>query len=76
MKPVSEVADDDLLPLRALNDLLFCRRRCALHRTEGLWSDTAHTVEGTQAHQKVHAEGDQERDGGAVRPRAWRVVAQ
>src|SRR5437899_2992548 len=36
-------SEDDFLPLSALNDLLFCARRCALHR-----------VEGTQAHQRVH----------------------
>jgi hypothetical protein len=26
--------DDDLLPLSALNDFLFCLRRCALRRVE------------------------------------------
>jgi len=31
-----QVADDDFQPLRALNDLLFSPRRCALHRVEGI----------------------------------------
>src|SRR5437870_4062673 len=53
---------DDDLPLSALNDLLFCPRRCALHRIEGLWTDNVHTVEGTFAHKKVHAERSSEHD--------------
>jgi CRISPR-associated exonuclease Cas4 len=46
---------DDFPPLSALNDLLFCPRRCALHRNEGLWVDNRHTVEGTHVHRVVHA---------------------
>jgi CRISPR-associated exonuclease Cas4 len=46
---------DDFPPLSALNDLLFCPRRCALHRNEGLWVDNHHTVEGTHVHRVVHA---------------------
>src|ERR1700739_82307 len=52
--------DDDLLPIRALNDLLFCPRRCALHRIEGLWYENAATLEGSLAHKKVHAEPSEE----------------
>jgi CRISPR-associated exonuclease Cas4 len=48
-------SDDDFLPLSALNDLVFCERRCALHRVESLWIDNVHTIEGTQAHKRVHA---------------------
>ena len=47
--------DDELQPIRALNDLLFCPRRCALHRIEGVWVENAATTEGTLAHKKVHA---------------------
>jgi len=32
-------ANDDYQPI-ALNDLLFCERRCALHRIEGVWRRT------------------------------------
>lgn len=49
-------SDDDLQPIRALNDLLFCERRCALHRIEGLWQENLYTVEGSLAHRKVHAD--------------------
>jgi CRISPR-associated exonuclease Cas4 len=46
--------DDDFLPLSALNDLLFCARRCALHRIEGVWTENVHTTEGTLSHRRVH----------------------
>jgi CRISPR-associated exonuclease Cas4 len=44
---------DDYPPLSALNDLLYCERRCALHRIENVWVDNAHTVSGTFAHQRA-----------------------
>jgi hypothetical protein len=37
--------DDDLLPLRYLNDLLFCERRLALHLVEQIWKDNQYTAE-------------------------------
>lgn len=57
--------DDDFLPLSALNDLLFCSRRCALHRVEGVWTENVHTTEGSLAHRRVHDGEKQEasRDG-------------
>jgi CRISPR-associated exonuclease Cas4 len=59
-----QVSDDDLQPIRALNDLLFCPRRCALHRLEQLWTDTSHTVEGSHAHRGVHTDtADTHNDG-------------
>jgi CRISPR-associated exonuclease Cas4 len=61
--------DDDYPPLSALNDLLFCPRRCFLHRVEGLWVETAHTVEGTHAHRNAHAPGGEGQPG---RPRLAR----
>jgi CRISPR-associated exonuclease Cas4 len=54
--------DDDFLPLSALNDFLFCARRCALHRVEGVWTENVHTVEGSQAHRRVHAPGKHQSD--------------
>lgn len=49
--------DDDPLILSALNDYLYCPRRCALHRIEGVWSDNAHTVRGTLAHRTADHPG-------------------
>ena len=37
--------DDDYVPLRSLNDLLYCERRCALHRIENVWTDNVYTLE-------------------------------
>lgn len=48
----------DFPPLSALNDLLFCRRRCYLHAVEGIWIENVHTVAGTQAHRRVHKTRD------------------
>lgn len=42
-------------PLSALNDLAFCRRRCAIHRLENLWLESSHTIHGTLLHHRVHS---------------------
>jgi CRISPR-associated exonuclease Cas4 len=49
---------EDYPPLSALNDLLFCPRRCYLHRVEGVWTDNVHTVRGTLDHRRAHSGGD------------------
>jgi len=48
-------AEDDLLPLSALQHLVFCERQCALIHVEGLWADNARTLEGTHLHRKADA---------------------
>jgi CRISPR-associated exonuclease Cas4 len=45
--------NDDFQPIRALNDLLFCERRCAMHRIEQVWVDNAYTLEGVQRHKRA-----------------------
>lgn len=57
---MSESAQQEYPPLSALNDLLFCARRCALHRIEGVWVENRHTLSGTHHHRKVHAEPSEE----------------
>jgi CRISPR-associated exonuclease Cas4 len=71
--PVDSVTDDELLPISALNDYLFCERRCALHRTEQIWADNQYTLEGSAAHRKVHAEPSPSelRASGRVVRRMW-----
>jgi len=44
--------EDDLLPLSALQHLLFCERQCALIHIEGLWAENRLTVEGRQLHER------------------------
>jgi CRISPR-associated exonuclease Cas4 len=58
MPAISAPDTDTYLPLSALNDLLFCPRRCFLHRVEGLWVDNVHTVAGSLDHQRAHTPSD------------------
>jgi len=53
--------EDDLLPLSALQHLLFCERQCALIHLEGVWQDNRLTVQGSQLHERVHQAGDETR---------------
>lgn len=46
--------EDDLLPLSALNHLVFCERRCALLHIEGLWAENQFTAEGRLLHDRAH----------------------
>ena len=65
---------DEYPPLSALNDLLFCARRCFLPRVEGVWLENAHTVSGSKDHRRVHATRDT--DGAAGRTaRGLRLVS-
>ena len=57
--------EDDLLPISALQHLLFCERQCALIHIERQWAENLFTAEGQIMHKKVH-EVDRELRG-AVR---------
>lgn len=46
--------EDDLLPISALNQLIFCPRRCALMLVEGQWADNRHTALGLLQHERSH----------------------
>ncbi len=46
-------ADDCLIPLSALQHLLFCERQAALIHVEKIWIDNAYTVDGSHAHRRV-----------------------
>ena len=62
-------ADDDLLAIRYLNDLLFCERRAALHLNEQLWQHNQYTVEGIHSHQRVDRPRKSKSSEGVARPR-------
>lgn len=47
---------DDLLPLSALQHLLYCPRQCALIHTEKIWAENRFTAEGRVMHEKAHDE--------------------
>ncbi len=47
-------SDDELLPISALQHLVFCERQCALIHVERLWAENQLTVEGNLLHKKAH----------------------
>jgi len=57
------LAEQGLLPISALQHLLFCERQCALIHIEGLWIENRLTAEGRVLHEKVHDAGDEVRRG-------------
>jgi CRISPR-associated exonuclease Cas4 len=46
--------EEELLPISALQHLLFCERRAALIILEGLWQDNVFTAEGSILHEQTH----------------------
>lgn len=61
--PLGRYNEDELLPISALQHLIFCPRRAALIYLEGVWSDNEFTVDGIQQHETVHAEGARSQKG-------------
>jgi CRISPR-associated exonuclease Cas4 len=49
--------EDDLLPISALQHVVFCERQAALIHLERMWSENAHTIEGTHMHGTAHEAG-------------------
>ena len=45
--------EDDLIPISALQHVLYCEKQCALIHIEQVWSENRLTVEGKQLHEKV-----------------------
>ena len=48
-------SEDDLIPLSALQHLLFCERQCALIHVEQQWVENLYTAEGRIMHERVDA---------------------
>jgi CRISPR-associated exonuclease Cas4 len=46
-------SEDDLLPLSALQHLLFCERQAALIHVEQMWAENSLTMEGKHLHERV-----------------------
>ena len=59
--------EEDLLPLSALQHLVFCERQCALIHIEGMWADNALTVEGEHLHDRVDEAGPRTESRGDLR---------
>lgn len=57
------VAETDLVPISALQHMLYCRRQCALIHMERQWAENVYTAEGRVLHQRVDAGGGELRKG-------------
>lgn len=55
--------EDQLLPISALQHMLFCPRQCALIHLEQVWSENKFTVEGNLMHERAHHGPDESRHG-------------
>ena len=57
--------NDQLEPvsISALNQFVFCPRRCALMHVEGIWADNEHTVVGSLLHDHADAPGYETGEG-------------
>jgi CRISPR-associated exonuclease Cas4 len=59
---VDGYAEEQLLPLSALQHYLYCPRQCALIHVDGLWAESRETVEGRHLHESVDSKGHTTRD--------------
>lgn len=53
----------DLLPISALQHLLYCERQCALIHVEQVWAENRFTAEGNVMHEKAHDGRDETKEG-------------
>jgi CRISPR-associated exonuclease Cas4 len=51
-------AEEDLLPISALQHLVFCERQCALIHLEQIWGENLFTAKGRVLHERVDQGGD------------------
>ncbi len=58
-----EQSDLEMVPISALNQYVFCPRRCALMHVEGIWHDNEHTVIGSLLHDHADEPGYETGDG-------------
>lgn len=56
----------DLLPISALQHLLYCERQCALIHVEQVWAENQFTAEGMVMHEKAHEGPDETRMVGRI----------
>jgi len=54
--------ENELLPISALQHLLFCERQCALIHVEQVWLENRLTAEGKVLHEKAHQQGHETRN--------------
>lgn len=54
--------ESDLLPLSALQHLIFCERQCALIHIERAWVENRFTAEGRALHERTHSQQREKRN--------------
>lgn len=54
-------AEEDLIPLSAIQHVMFCERQCALIHVEQLWVENLFTAEGRIMHERVDEKGQESR---------------
>ena len=65
---------DDLVPLSALNALLYCDRRAALRHLDGLYVHNEHTLRGDRLHARADRPGVERRRGVRTERGLWDAV--
>lgn len=58
---MNEYPEDQLIPISALQHVLFCERQCALMYLEQVWDENRLTAEGRILHERVHSGEDESR---------------
>ena len=61
--PPPEWADEDLVPISALQHHVYCPRQCALIHVEQVWDENVFTLRGRRAHERVDVAGRRQRGG-------------
>jgi CRISPR-associated exonuclease Cas4 len=64
-------SEDDLIPLSALQHLIFCERQCALIHIEQAWAENLFTAEGRIMHERVHEANRQSRGKVRIEYSMW-----
>jgi CRISPR-associated exonuclease Cas4 len=54
-------AEDETIPISALNQYCYCPRRCALIHIEQIWDENRMTAEGRIMHERVHEQNRESR---------------
>src|ERR1700692_2700174 len=71
MIPAIDPEGDDLVPLSALNALLFCDRRAALRHLDALYVHNEHTRRGDSLHKRADRPGFEKRKGTRTERGLW-----
>lgn len=75
-------SDDELVPISALQHLMFCERQWSLIHLEGVWGENRFTAEGKVLHEKVHGNDAETRRqlrvarGLALRSLVWGLIGK